>query len=94
MALSEGDLANLIRSPSRLRTFTDEDLMAALCAGCNDALAVLFERHSPLVFRSARVILRDDGEAEETVQRVFLDIFRARSQFISTGGALATCPLL
>ena len=40
------DLASLICSPSRLRTLTDADLMEALCAGCNDALAVLFERHS------------------------------------------------
>jgi RNA polymerase sigma-70 factor (ECF subfamily) len=90
MALSECDLANLIRSPSRLRTFTDADLMAVLCAGCNDALAVLFERHSALVFRTARVILRDDGEAEETVQRVFLDIFLAKSQFNSDRGTFTT----
>ena len=84
------DLASLICSPSRLRALTDADLMEALCAGCNDALAVLFERHSPLVFRTARVILRDDGEAEETVQRVFLDIFRAKSQFNCNRGTFTT----
>jgi len=84
------DLTSLICSPSRLRTLTDADLMEALCAGCNDALAVLFERHSPLVFRTARVILRDDGEAEETVQRVFLDIFRAKSQFNANRGTFTT----
>ncbi len=75
------DLASLICSPSLLRTFSDTDLMDALHRGCNDALAVLFERHSALVFRIARAILRDDGEAEETVQRVFLDVFRAVNQF-------------
>lgn len=90
MAVPDRDLESLICSPSRLRTLTDADLMTALCAGCNDALAVLFERHSPLVFRTARVILRDDGEAEETVQRVFLDIFRARSQFNSNRGTFTT----
>jgi RNA polymerase sigma-70 factor, ECF subfamily len=90
MALSESDLANLIRSPSRLRALADGDLMRVMCAGCNDALAVLFERHSPLVFRTARVILRDDGEAEETVQGVFLDIFRAKSQFDSNRGTFRT----
>src|SRR5258707_7030437 len=84
------DLASLICSPSRLRALNDADLMEALCAGCNDALAVLFERHSPLVFRTARVILRDDGEAEETVQRVFLDIFRAKSHFNSNRGTFTT----
>ena len=84
------DLASLICSPSRLRTLTDGDLMEALCAGCNDALTVLFERHSALVFHTARAILRDDGEAEETVQRVFLDIFRAAKQFNSSRGTFTT----
>jgi len=64
--------------------------MSALCMGCNDALAVLFERHSALVFRTARAILRDDGEAEETVQRVFLDVFRAARQFNSDRGSFTT----
>src|SRR5579864_1163258 len=90
MAVPDRDLESLICAPSRLRTLTDADLMEALCAGCNDALAVLFERHSALVFHTARAILRDDGEAEETVQRVFLDIFRAKSQFDSNRGTFTT----
>jgi len=90
MALSDFDLANLICSPSLLRTLSDAELMAALCRGCNDALAVLFERHSALVFRIARSIVRDDGEAEETVQRVFLDVFRAANRFDSVRGTFIT----
>ena len=90
MSLSDGELANLFLSPSRLRTLADEDLMQALRMGCNDALAVLFERHSPLVFRIARAILRDDGEAEETVQRVFLDVFKAVNQFNPDRGTFKT----
>src|SRR5271156_6578050 len=84
------DLASLICSPSLLQTFSDTDLMDALRRGCNDALAVLFERHSALVFHTARAILRDEGEAEETVQRVFLDIFRAAKQFNSGRGTFTT----
>ena len=84
------DLASLICSPSLLQTFSDTDLMDALRRGCNDALAVLFERHSALVFRIARAILRDDGEAEETVQRVFLDVFRAVNQFNPARGSFKT----
>jgi RNA polymerase sigma-70 factor (ECF subfamily) len=64
--------------------------MVALCAGYNDSLAVLFERHSALAFRIARTILKDDGEAEETVQRVFLDIFRAKTQFNCARGTFTT----
>jgi RNA polymerase sigma-70 factor (ECF subfamily) len=90
MPLSDEELAAVFLSPSRLRTLTDEDLMAALRMGCNDALAVLFERHSPLVFRIARAILRDDGEAEETVQRVFLDVFKAANQFNPDRGTFKT----
>jgi len=90
MSLTNDELVALLCSPSRLRTLPDADLMSALCMGCNDALAVLFERHGPLVFRTARAILRDDGEAEETVQRVFLDIFRAAKQFNSDRGTFTT----
>jgi RNA polymerase sigma-70 factor (ECF subfamily) len=89
MPLSDEELATLFLSPSRLRTLADEDL-TALRIGCNDALAVLFERHSPLVFRIARAILRDDGEAEETVQRVFLDVFKAVNQFNPDRGTFKT----
>ena len=90
MAVSDRDLESLICSPSRLRTLTDVDLMAALCAGYGDALAVLFERHSAQVFRIARAILKDDGEAEETVQRVFLDIYQAASHFNPDRGTFTT----
>jgi RNA polymerase sigma-70 factor (ECF subfamily) len=90
MPLSDEELAAAFLSPSRLRTFADEDLMQALRMGCNDALAVLFERHSPLVFRIARAILHDDGEAEETVQRVFLDVFKAVNQFNPDRGSFKT----
>src|SRR6202050_3577766 len=90
MPLSDEELAAAFLSPSRLRTLTDEDLVASLRMGCYDALAFLFERHSPLVFRIARAILRDDGEAEETVQRVFLDVFKAVNQFNPDRGTFKT----
>jgi RNA polymerase sigma-70 factor, ECF subfamily len=90
MPLTDEELAAAFLSPSRLRTLADEDLMAALRMGCNDALAVLFERHSALVFRIARAILHDDGEAEESVQRVFLDVFKAVNQFNPERGSFKT----
>src|SRR5258707_6206595 len=90
MSLSDEEPAILFPSPSSLRTLTDEALMAALRIGCNDALEVLFDRHSPLVFQIARAILRDDGEAEETIQRVFLDVFKAVNQFNPDRGTFKT----
>jgi len=81
LSITNRDLSSSEWCPSRLRGLGDTELVAALCAGCDDALAILFERHSGLVFRIARAILRNDGEAEETVQQVFLDVFRAIAQF-------------
>jgi RNA polymerase sigma-70 factor, ECF subfamily len=79
-----------VYSPPRLRVLDDVELVSALRDGCNDALAVLFERHSPLVFHIARMIVKDEGEAEETVQQVFFDLFRAIGQFRAERGSFKT----
>ena len=60
---------------------TDEELVTKWRAGEADALTVLFERHSALAFRIARRILRNDAEAEDAVQEVFLDLFRSMAKF-------------
>lgn len=73
-------------SPPRLRMLDDVELVTALRDGCNDALAILFERHSPLVLHIARTIVKDEGEAEETVQQVFFDLYRAITQFKAERG--------
>jgi RNA polymerase sigma-70 factor (ECF subfamily) len=64
-----------------LETLSDEDLVAQLVAGTHDALTVLFERYCDMVFSIARRALKDNGEAEETLQQVFLDIYKAANQF-------------
>lgn len=81
MSLTQEEVETLICSPSRLHSLSDADLMVALASGCNDALAVLFERHSAFVFRIVRASFHDDREAEEMVHRVFLDVFQAVKQF-------------
>jgi Sigma-70 region 2 len=90
MSLSDDELAALFLYPSRLQMLTDEDLMAALRIGCNDAFAVLYERYSDLVFRTAREILHDDGEAQEMVDKVFMVIFRTVNQFDPDRGTFKT----
>jgi RNA polymerase sigma-70 factor, ECF subfamily len=55
--------------------------MAHLQGGCNDALAILFDRYHRLVLSIALKIVRDPGEAEDVMQSVFLEIFRAMAQF-------------
>ena len=81
MFLTNDELTALVCSPSRLRALTDAELMDALRSGCNDALAILFERHSDWVVETARERSRNDAEIEATVGRVFADIFRAKDEF-------------
>jgi RNA polymerase sigma-70 factor (ECF subfamily) len=64
-----------------LENLSDEDLMARLADGTHDALTKLFERYNPLVLGVARRVLKDEGEAEETLQQVFLDIYKAAKIF-------------
>lgn len=77
-------------SYAQLERFTDEELMASLNSGCHDALAVLFDRYHRLVLSIALRIVRDPGEAEDVMQNVFLDIFRAVAQFDASKGSTKT----
>jgi RNA polymerase sigma-70 factor (ECF subfamily) len=65
----------------KLQFNSDEELAAKLQAGHSEALSVLFERHHALLFHSARRILRNDAEAEDAVQQIFLDLFRSAGKF-------------
>ena len=71
---------------SDLAGMDDERLMACLRSGCDDALALLFDRYHRLVFAIALRIVRDRGEAEDVMQKVFLDIFRSIKLFDAAKG--------
>jgi RNA polymerase sigma-70 factor (ECF subfamily) len=66
---------------AELKGLNDEELMAHLQNGYNDALAVLFDRYYRLVLSIALKIVRDPGEAEDVMQTVFMEIFRSVAQF-------------
>src|SRR5208282_3182033 len=78
-----------VQPPSfaELKVLSDSELMAHLHAGCNDALAVLFDRYHRLVLSIALKIVRDSGEAEDVMQTVFLEIFRSAAQFDPAKGS-------
>jgi len=59
----------------------DSELASALANGSHQALSVLIDRYAAAVYRSARQILLDHGEAEEVVQVVFLETFKNISKF-------------
>lgn len=72
---------------SRLAGMADEDLLDHLKRGHHDALAVLFDRYHQLVLSIAGRILRDTAEAEDVVQTVFFEIFRAAELFDPSKGS-------
>jgi RNA polymerase sigma-70 factor, ECF subfamily len=66
---------------------SDELLMEQICEGDKEALGVLFCRHARSVRNAAYRILRNEAEADDLVQEVFLRIFRKAALFDSTSGA-------
>jgi RNA polymerase sigma-70 factor, ECF subfamily len=75
---------------SQLKQLQDDELMAHLQAGNGDALAVLFDRYHRLVLSIALKITGDPGEAEDTMQSIFLEIFRSAAQFDPAKGSTKT----
>jgi RNA polymerase sigma-70 factor, ECF subfamily len=73
-----------------LSRLTDEQVMAHVQAGHDDALAILFDRYHRLVVSIAYKILRDLGEAEDVTQLVFLDVFKVAAQFDPSRGTTKT----
>lgn len=73
---------------AELNELSDADLLARLIAGEHSALAVLFDRYHRLVFSVAVRILRDEAEAEDVVQIVFLNIFESATNFDARKGTL------
>jgi RNA polymerase sigma-70 factor, ECF subfamily len=54
----------------------DETLLEQVCQGTKEALGILFRRHARIVRNVAYRILRNEAEADDLVQDVFIFIFR------------------
>ena len=67
---------------------SDEALMVRICDGGREALGILFRRYARLVRAVAMRILRDDSEADDLLQDVFLFVHRNCSIFDSSRSAL------
>ena len=78
----------------KLKMRSDEELVAKLQDGHTESLAILFERHSALVFRNARRVLRNHAEAEDLVQQVFFDLLRAAHKYDPEKGSFKTWLLM
>jgi RNA polymerase sigma-70 factor (ECF subfamily) len=70
----------------QLAKLPDDIVMAHLGAGHGDAVAVLLDRYSRLVLRVAFKIVRNQSEAEDITQDVFVDLCRTAGQFDAAKG--------
>jgi RNA polymerase sigma-70 factor, ECF subfamily len=87
--------ADEIFSRARLeRNLPDEALAEHLQNGNADALTLLFDRYSSLLYGIARRTLRNEAEAEDAVQQIFLDVFRSIRQFDAQKGSFRTWLLM
>jgi RNA polymerase sigma-70 factor, ECF subfamily len=69
-------------------TESDEALMARVCLGDQEALAPLFRRYARVVRNIAYRVLRDESEAEDILQEVFLRVHAKCKTFDSSRGVL------
>lgn len=67
---------------------SDETLIAKICVDDSEALGLLFQRYSRLVWTIAFRILRNKEEADDLVQDVFLLVRRRASAFDSAKGSV------
>ena len=65
----------------QLKEDSDDLLLNRVALGDKDALSVLFRRHGHVVFSVACRILRDESEAEDLVQELFLFFFQKAGLF-------------
>ncbi len=77
---------SLVAETTAAPTESDELLVAQVCNGDNEALAVLFRRYARLIRAVSYRVLRDTSEADDLVQDVFLLVHRDCKTFDSSKG--------
>ena len=60
---------------------TDEEVVEQIIAGQSALFEVLMRRHNERVYRLARSIVRDDGEAEDVMQQAYVNAYTHLGQF-------------
>ena len=72
---------NATTLPSAVEAQSDAALARRVEAGDLAAFEQLMRRHNRALFRTARAILKDDGEAEDAVQEAYLLAYRSIAKF-------------
>lgn len=59
----------------------DSEIVKRVCAGDRALFEVLMRRYNQRVYRAARAIVRDEGEAEDVMQQAYINAFTHLGQF-------------
>jgi len=68
-------------APSFDDKLSDAELARLVAAGNSEAFTFLMRRYNQTLYRTARSILKDEAEAEDTVQEAYLLAYRAMGKF-------------
>ncbi len=77
----------LRRLHPRSQQDSDHELLLAAHQGSSDAVAALYHRHGPLIYRFTLRLSHDSSIAEEITQEVFLALLRDTSRYHPERGA-------
>src|SRR5262245_61690405 len=67
--------------PPLLDSLSDEEVVTRVVAGETTLFEILMRRHNERLYRAARAILRDDGEAEDVMQQAYVNAYTHLRQF-------------
>src|SRR5881396_660219 len=68
-------------SASQLAALTDEEIVERILGGETALFELLMRRYNQRLYRIARAIVRDDGEAEDVTQDAFVRAYEHLDQF-------------
>jgi RNA polymerase sigma-70 factor, ECF subfamily len=77
-------------NPEQLRHLADEPLCREVAAGNEQAFLELFDRYWRQVFRMALSVIRDQAEAEDLAQTLFLEVHTSMLRFDEQRGSFRT----
>jgi RNA polymerase sigma-70 factor (ECF subfamily) len=74
-------MLSAVELASKQEQLTDEEVVARVLAGETGMFEIVMRRHNQRLYRVARAILRNDGEAEDVMQDAYVRAYEHLDQF-------------